>query len=891
MSEPKDLNNPVELPTDVDEAAAEAVTEPEVNATSTYPFIPLKNVVVFPKVPIKLVIGSRSLLALEESQQRYTSRIVVAAQREKDRTPKTEATANGDNVAPASTNGHPATLAANYLNELYPIGTLVEVTAIQRQSDNNNSTEISVEGICRVRIDKFLAVSGHSGRVQLVEVQELEEQGTVPTPAIESLMRHAVEFYGQLATLNSRVTSESVEQLATIRRPSQLADYIAAHMPKISAEKLVPEKQAILEELNVEERLGKVNTALASEIELWELDSRIRNKVRQQIDKNQREFYLREQLKAIHDELGGELGNESAEFRKKIEDKKLPADIEEKMLKEVARLERMNSSSPESNVVRTYLDWVMAMPWNDTTEDVLDVRRASEILNTDHYGLDKVKDRILEFLAVRSLTQKAEKRMKGPILCFAGPPGVGKTSLGQSIARSMNRNFVRISLGGVRDEAEIRGHRRTYVGALPGRIISALKQAGSKNPVILLDEIDKMSSDFRGDPAAALLEVLDPEQNHTFVDHYIDLPFDLSEVLFITTANSLYNIPRPLLDRMEVIDISGYTEDEKVQISRRYLLPKQLEAHALEINNLGVSDKMLREVIRHYTREAGVRNLERRMATICRKAARMIVEGKSKHVQLTPRLMEDFLGVKRFGMKSEIGASQIGVANGLAYTDHGGEIMPVEVATMPGKGGMTVTGRLGEVMQESAKAALSYARSRSKQLGIDVTKLEKIDIHIHLPEGAVPKDGPSAGITMASALISAITGRAVRSDTAMTGEITLRGRVLPIGGLKEKSMAAHRAGITRIIAPAENKRDLRDIPKMVVKELEWIWVESMDEVVREILVADDIAYATSTEAEEVKVPLAVVAKTDHKVGVIKPSSPIPANTPAVAEEIVAGGEN
>jgi ATP-dependent Lon protease len=847
----------------------EPLALPESDNFKTYPFIPLKNVVVFPRVPIKLVIGSRSLVALEEAQTRYSSRIVVAAQRE--RTAKTES----ETIATATSNGQ-ATGVSAYLNELYQTGTLVEVTAVQRQAENGNSTEISVEGLCRVKIEKFLPLSGQPSRVQLVQIRELEETNNVPTPAIESLMRQAAELYSHLATLNSRVTADSVEQVSTIRRPSHLADYITSHMPKISGEKIVPEKQAVLEELDVEVRLFNVCGNLQTEIDLWELDGRIRNKVRQQIDRNQREFYLREQMKAIQDELGGELGNESAEFRKKIEEKHLPAEVEEKMLKEVARLERMSSSSPESNVVRTYLDWVLAMPWNDSTEDNLDVRQAAAILNADHYGLDKVKDRILEFLAVRALTRRAEKKMKGPLVCFAGPPGVGKTSLGQSIAKAMGRKFVRISLGGVRDEAEIRGHRRTYVGALPGRIIAALKQAGSKNPIILLDEVDKMSSDFRGDPAAALLEVLDPEQNNAFVDHYIDLPFDLSEVLFITTANTLHTIPRPLLDRMEVIDIGGYTEDEKVQIAKRYLLPKQKESHALELPNLSVADKLLRSIIRNYTREAGVRNLERKIATVCRKAARLVVEGKAKRIRLSPEMLEDFLGVKRYPDTPEHAINQIGVAFGLAYTEHGGELLPVEVATMPGKGNLTVTGRLGETMQESAKAAMSYARSRSKELGIDM--------HIHLPEGAVPKDGPSAGITMATALISALSGRKVRSDTAMTGEITLRGRVLPIGGLKEKSLAAHRGGMKRIIAPLENKRDLREIPKVVQKELEWIWVESMDEVVREILLSRDEGETLAVLTGEAATTVTNPVKKPEK----RPSATVPIIEPSVHEDIMPG---
>jgi ATP-dependent Lon protease len=804
--------------------------------TSTYPFIPLKNVVVFPKVPIKLVIGSRSLVALEEAQQHHKNRIVVVAQREREAT-TTESTASPNpSQSGQGTNN-------NYFNELYTIGTLVEVTNIQKQAGESNSTEISVEGVCRVRVEAWNSPATHPNRVQTVTVRELEERGAVLTPAVESLMRHNVELFGKLSRLNSRITNEILEQATAIRKPGHLADYITAQMPKLVTDRIVPEKQALLEELDQEERLERVSTALVNEIEMLELDERIRSKVRQQIDKNQREFWLREQLKAIHDELGGELGNESAEFRKKLEDKHLPEDINEKMLKEISRLERMSSSSPESNVVRTYLDWVLALPWNDLSQDNLDVGNAANILNADHYGLEKIKDRILEFLAVRNLSMQAEKKMSGPILCFAGPPGVGKTSLGQSIARAMNRKFVRISLGGVRDESEIRGHRRTYVGALPGRIMAALRQAGTRNPIILLDEVDKMSSDFKGDPSSALLEVLDPEQNHNFIDHYIDLSFDLSEVMFITTANNLHSIPRPLLDRMEVIDLSGYTEDEKVQIARRYLLPKQVEAHALQPKQIEISDKMLHAIVRSYTREAGVRNLERRISTICRKAARLVVEGKSQRIRLTPHLMEEFLGVKPYSDDPEIGPSLVGVAMGLAYTVHGGEVMPVEVVTMPGRGSMMLTGRAGEVMQESAKAALSYARSRNRELGIDIAELEKLDLHIHLPEGAVPKDGPSAGITMATAIISAISKRRIRSDTAMTGEITLRGRVLAIGGLKEKSMAAHRAGIRRIIAPAENKRDLKELPKNIVKDIEWHWVESMDDVIREILVQQDIPEA------------------------------------------------
>ena len=806
------------------------------------------------------------MAAIELAQAEHNSCIVVAAQREKE------------SVKPAKEESSTHPVPA----ELYPMGVLVAVTAIQKQSDN--SAEISVEGVRRVKLDSFGQGGSAGSRVQLVQITQVDEAEAEITPERAALMRQACDLFANLGTAATRSNTDQVETAKEIKSVGRLADYLCAHMPKISADKLVADKQGLLEIVDPAERLEKVAYALAAEIELYDLETRIRNKVRTQMDRNQREFFLREQLKAIHDELGGEGGNEIADFRERVEAAGMPADITDKMLKEVSRLERMSSASPESNVVRTYLDWVLAMPWHSRTTDDHDLRRAADILDADHYGLDKIKDRILEFLAVRRLAAARGSKMRGPILCFGGPPGVGKTSLGQSIARSMGRKFVRISLGGVRDESEIRGHRRTYVGALPGRIITAL--------IILLDEVDKMSSDFRGDPTAALLEVLDPEQNFGFVDHYLDLPFDLSEVLFITTANNIHNIPRPLLDRMEVIELGGYTEDEKVQIVKRYLLPKQLEANALQPNFVSASDHMLRLVIRNYTREAGVRNLERKIGTLCRKSARLYVDGKLSRrpteaeraaldglnaqvaiapvdvatldgaiaadslppkpkkmkpaLILTEQRIEDFLGTARYNYgqtESDFGLSTnpIGVAMGLAYTEAGGEVLPVEVATMPGHGGVSVTGRLGEVMQESAKAAMTYVRSRARELGIAADMLEKTDIHIHLPEGAIPKDGPSAGITMATAIISALTNRLVRVDTAMTGEITLRGRVLAIGGLKEKTMAAHRAGIRRIIAPAQNRRDLLELPKNIARDIEWIWAESMDQVVREIYVVSDAA--------------------------------------------------
>jgi len=554
------------------------------------------------------------------------------------------------------------------------------------------------------------------------------------------------------------------------------------------------------------------------------------------MEKTQKEYYLREQIKAIQKELGekDERQAESEEYRAKIAQAKLPKEVEEKALKEVERLEKMPPMAAEATVVRNYLDWLLALPWTKTTKDRLDIDVAEQILEEDHYGLKEPKERILEYLAIRQLANN----IKGPILCFVGPPGVGKTSLGRSIARALERKFVRISLGGVRDEAEIRGHRRTYVGALPGRIIQGMRQAGSKNPVFLLDEVDKMSTDFRGDPSAALLEVLDPEQNNAFSDHYIEIPFDLSQVLFITTANYPYNIPRPLWDRMEIIQISGYTEEEKVQIAVRHLIPKQLKEHGMTAEQLRFSEKALRKIIREYTRESGVRNLERQIAAVCRKTAKRIVSGKTPRARLTAQNIEKFLGIPKYRYGLPENVDEVGVATGLAWTETGGETLFIEVSLCKGKGNLTLTGKLGEVMKESAQAGYSFIRSRARQLGIDEDFYEKFDVHIHVPEGATPKDGPSAGIAMATALASALTGRKVRHDVAMTGEITLRGRVLPVGGIKEKVLAAHRAGIKTVILPADNKKELEEIPPHVRNKLTIIFARHMDEVLAAALVGE-----------------------------------------------------
>ncbi len=594
------------------------------------------------------------------------------------------------------------------------------------------------------------------------------------------------------------------------------------------------QKQEILEIVSVKERLHTLISIIQDEQELLSLEKKIGQKVKRSMERTQKEYFLREQMKAIQTELGDKegKGGEVEELREKIEQSGMPEETTKAALKELDRYEKLPASSAESGVIRNYIDWLLALPWTEATEDMIDLVHSEEILNKDHYGLEKVKERVLEYLAVQKLTNS----LKGPILCLVGPPGVGKTSLARSIATSLNRNFVRVSLGGVRDESEIRGHRRTYVGAMPGRIIQGMKKAKTVNPVFLLDEIDKMSNDFRGDPSAALLEVLDPEQNHNFSDHYIEEPYDLSKVMFVATANTLSSIPGPLLDRMEIISIAGYTELEKVHIAREHLLPKQLKEHGLRKGNLQVRDEALLEIIRYYTREAGVRTLERQIAKVCRKAAKIIVTAERKRIVVTEKNIVDLLGkhIFRYGQAEK--TDQVGMATGLAYTAAGGDTLAIEVSVAPGKGKLILTGKLGDVMKESAQAAFSYIRSRAEELHIDPNFHEKNDIHIHVPEGAVPKDGPSAGITMATALISALTGIPVSKEVGMTGEITLRGRVLPIGGLKEKTLSAHRAGLTKIILPAENEKDLDDIPESVKENLTFVLASHLDEVLEHALV-------------------------------------------------------
>lgn len=610
-----------------------------------------------------------------------------------------------------------------------------------------------------------------------------------------------------------------------------MADIVASHLPL-----KLKDKQDILETADVKDRLNKVIDFINNEKEVLEIEKKIGQRVKRSMERTQKEYYLREQMKAIQKELGDKEGKtgEVQTLTEKIEEAGMPDHVKETALKELNRYEKIPSSSAESSVIRNYIDWLIALPWTDETDDKLDLKEAGRLLDDEHHGLEKVKERILEYLAVQKLT----KSLKGPILCLAGPPGVGKTSLAKSIAKSLGREFVRISLGGVRDESEIRGHRRTYVGAMPGRIIQGMKKAGKLNPVFLLDEIDKMSSDFRGDPSSAMLEVLDPEQNSTFSDHYIEETFDLSKVLFIATANNLATIPGPLRDRMEIINIAGYTEVEKLEIVKDHLLPKQIKEHGLKKSNLQLRDQAILDIIRYYTREAGVRSLERQLAAICRKAAKAIVAEERKRITVNEKNLQDFIGKRIFRYGQAETEDQVGVVTGLAYTTVGGDTLSIEVSLSPGKGKLILTGKLGDVMRESAQAAFSYVRSKTEELGIEPDFHEKYDIHIHVPEGAVPKDGPSAGITMATALVSALTGRAVSREVGMTGEITLRGRVLPIGGLKEKALGAHRAGLTTIIAPKENEKDIEDIPESVREGLTFILASHLDEVLEHALVGE-----------------------------------------------------
>ncbi|CEG28054.1 endopeptidase La [Bacillus sp. B-jedd] len=705
--------------------------------------------------------------------------------------------------------------------DLYSIGTLTKVKQMLKLP--NGTIRVLVEGLKRARIQSFQDMDDYfSVTVELFEDKETKDVED------QALMRTMLEYFEQYIKMSKKISAETYSSVADIEEPGRMADIISSHLPL-----KLKDKQEILETIDVKDRMSKVIDIIHNEKEVLNLEKKIGQRVKRSMERTQKEYYLREQMKAIQKELGEKEGKtgEITELTEKIELSGMPEHVKETAMRELDRYEKVPASSAESAVIRNYIDWLVSIPWVKRTDDDLDIERAEKILNEDHYGLEKVKERVLEYLAVQKLTNS----LKGPILCLAGPPGVGKTSLARSIARSLNRNFIRVSLGGVRDESEIRGHRRTYVGAMPGRIIQGMKKAGTINPVFLLDEIDKMSSDFRGDPSAAMLEVLDPEQNHNFSDHYIEEAYDLSKVMFIATANNLATIPGPLRDRMEIITIAGYTEIEKVHITKDHLLPKQIKENGLSKGTLQVREDAILKTVRYYTREAGVRSLERQMATICRKTAKIIVAGDKKKVVVTERNLEEFLGKPKFRYGQAELEDQVGVATGLAYTTVGGDTLQIEVSISPGKGKLVLTGKLGDVMKESAQAAFSYIRSKAEELGIERDFHEKYDIHIHVPEGAVPKDGPSAGITIATALVSALSGKPIRREVGMTGEITLRGRVLPIGGLKEKTLSAHRAGLTKVILPKDNEKDIDDIPESVRNELQFVLVSHVDEVLKHAL--------------------------------------------------------
>jgi ATP-dependent Lon protease len=781
------------------------------------PMLPLRGVLVFPYMIVHLDVGREKSINAIDKAMLDKREIFLAMQKEAQTDEPDE-------------------------NDIYQVGTIAEIRQLLKLP--GGTIRVLVEGLYRAKIEKYLSYDPYIK----VAVSTAEDKVKKGDPEIEALMRNLINQFEQYVKVSKKIPPETVVSVITLEEPGRLADVVASHLNlKLS------DRQNILEAISVKERLEKLCGILAKEMEILELERKINLRVRKQMEKTQKEYYLREQLKAIQKELGDkeDRAAEADELRDKIKKAKLPKEVNERALRELDRLEKMPPMVAEAMVVRNYLEWLLDLPWNKETKDRLDINVAENILNEDHYGLEKVKERIIEYLAIRQLA----KKMKGPILCFVGPPGVGKTSLAKSIARALERKFIRMSLGGVRDEAEIRGHRRTYVGSMPGRIVQNIKLAGSKNPVFLLDEIDKMSSDFRGDPASALLEVLDPEQNSTFSDHYIEAPFDLSKVMFITTANVQYNIPRPLLDRMEIINISGYTEEEKLNIAQKYLLPKQIKEHGLKENQINVSENAIRAIIREYTREAGVRDLERNIAALCRKVARDIVAKKSTGSKITAQNISQYLGIPkyRFGLAEK--ENQIGVVTGLAWTEVGGEVLTVEVQSHKGKGRITLTGQLGDVMKESAQAGFTYIRSIADKLGISEDFYENTDIHVHVPEGAIPKDGPSAGITMATAIASELSRRKVRRDVAMTGEITLRGRVLPVGGIKEKVLAAHRAGCKTIILPAENKKDLEDIPANVSRKLKFILVDSMEQVLPVALLEKEADVEASEEkASPVSVP-------------------------------------
>ena len=767
----------------------------ELNIPDILPLLPVRDVVVYPYMILPLFVGREiSIAAVDYALSRDRLIFLVTQMDVSDEDPAPEA--------------------------IYRVGTVAMIMRMLKLPDGR--VKILVQGLSKGRVEEYMTSKPfYSVRVERIAEPAAGENSL----EMEALMRTVKEQLTKIVSLGKVISPEVMVIIENMQEPGSLADLVASNIGL-----KVEEAQHLLEILDPIERLKRVNDLLNKESELLNMQARIQSAAKEEMGKSQREYFLREQLRAIQQELGetDARSEEIAELRRAIETTKMPAAIEKEALKQLGRLEQMHPDAAESGMLRTYLDWMVELPWSKSTRDALEIGRAKDILDEDHFYLEKIKDRILEFLAVRKL----KKRMKGPILCFAGPPGVGKTSLGKSIARAMGRKFIRISLGGVRDEAEIRGHRRTYVGALPGRILQGLKQAGSNNPVFMLDEIDKIGADFRGDPSSALLEVLDPEQNNAFSDHYINLPFNLSNVMFIATANQMDTIPAALLDRMEVITLSGYTEEEKLQIVKRYLVPRQIKENGISTEIITISDEAIKTVIAKYTREAGLRNLEREIGSICRKVARKVAEGEQKHFVVNASSVPKYLGPPRFLREAEMERNEVGLVTGLAWTPVGGEVLFIEATVMKGKGVLTLTGHLGEVMKESVQAALSYIRSKAGELNLAEDFLGNFDIHVHVPAGAIPKDGPSAGITMATALVSALTRIPVRKEVAMTGEITLRGKVLPIGGLKEKMLAAIRAGITTIIIPEENKKDLEEIPRHILKKVKIVSARIIDDVLK-----------------------------------------------------------
>ena len=759
----------------------------------TLPIVPLRDVVVFPHMMMPFVIGRPSSTRALDHALLKDKRIFLSAQKD----------AANDDPTP---------------DEIYTLGCIANVVQSLKLPDGN--VKVLVEGVERARVVEWKEDKGFFRVVaKVLSHPEASED-------IEDSMSRVVSLFEQYVKLSNTLQYDAMVAAVRVDDPSKLADTIAAHLVVG-----VEEKQNLLEIISPPERLLRIASLLENEVDKLQVDRRIQSRVKKQMEKAQKEYYLNEKMKAIQKELGRkeERGNENEDLRKKIEESKMPHEVEEKAIQELKRLEAMPPMSAEATVSRNYLDWLIAVPWHKKTREGRDLDRAEKILNEDHYGLEKIKDRILEFLAVRCLVRKP----KGTILTLTGPPGVGKTSLAKSIAHATNRKFVRLSLGGVRDEAEIRGHRRTYIGAFPGQLIQMMKKAGTLNPVFLLDEVDKMSMDFRGDPSAALLEVLDPEQNHMFLDHYLDVEYDLSNVMFICTANVLHTVPQALRDRMEVLQLAGYTDIEKIEIAKRFLIQKTVKATGLTNKNVSFTDDAYETITRRYTREAGVRNLEREIASICRKIARKVVaDGKGFSEEVTPEKVTEYLGVPKYRPLMAEKENEVGIATGLAWTEAGGELLVTEASLMPGKGQLTLTGQLGDVMQESARAAMSFVRAKADQLGIPKNFNEHTDVHVHVPEGAIPKDGPSAGITITTALVSTLTNIATRRDVAMTGEITLRGKVLPIGGLKEKVLAAHRAGLKTIILPRDNEKDLVDIPKDILDTLDLYMVDSIDEVLK-----------------------------------------------------------